>query len=113
MYSKQSYSSEMASRDDYERIENYVHASGAFSVPGQCFLPFPLRKLPETFWLKVAKSSYAHYFNTLANQDYVGKIPDISHYGVDEMNASERNEFFAWYEDQKVEVFDNRLVLES
>ena len=29
------------------------------------------------------------------------------------MSASETNEFIAWYEGQKVEVFDNRRVLES
>jgi len=34
-----SYSSEMSSRADYERSEIYVHGSGAFSVPGQCFFP--------------------------------------------------------------------------
>ena len=33
--------------------------------------------------------------------------------GIDDMSASERNEFLAWYEGQKVEVFDNRRVLES
>jgi hypothetical protein len=77
------------------------------------FLPFALRKLPEAFGLTVAKSCYPHYFNTRAILDYVGKIPDISYYGVDEMIASERVEFLAWYEGQKVEVFDNRRVWES
>ena len=48
-------------------------------------------KLPEAFGLTVAKSLYPHYFNTLANLDYVGKIPDITYYGVDEMSRSERN----------------------
>ena len=37
-HSKQRYSSEMASGADYERTENYVHASGAFSVPRQCYI---------------------------------------------------------------------------
>jgi len=77
------------------------------------FLHFALCKLPEAFGLTIAKSWYPHYFNTRANLDYVGKIPDISYYGVDEMSASERNEFIAWYEGQKVEVFDIRRVLES
>jgi len=77
------------------------------------FLTFALRKLPEAFGLTVAKSWYPHHFNTRGNLDYVGKIPDILYYGIDEMGASEGNEFFAWYEGQKVEVFDNRRVLES
>ena len=77
------------------------------------FLPFALRKQPEAFGLTVAKSLYPHYFNKCVNLDYVGKIPDISYYGIDEMSASERNDFLAWYEGQKFDVFDNRRVLES
>jgi len=44
---------------------------------------------------------------------YVGPIPDISYYGVDEMRVVERNEFLVWYESQRSETFDNRHVLES
>jgi hypothetical protein len=77
------------------------------------FLPFALRKLPEAFGLTVANSWYPHYFNTQANLDYVGKIPHISYYRVDEMSANERNEFLAWCEGQKDEFFDNRRVLVS
>ena len=44
--------------------------------------------------------------------DYVGKIPDIN-YGVEEMNASEINEFITWYEGQNYEFFDKKRVLES
>ena len=62
------------------------------------FLPFPLSKLPDAFGPTVAKSRYPHYFNMQANLDYEGKIRDVSYYGVDEMSASERNEFPAWYE---------------
>jgi len=76
------------------------------------FVPFALHKLPDAFGLTVAKSWYPRYFNTRANLKYVGKIPDI-YYDIDEMSASERNEFLAWYEGQKIEVFDNRRVLES
>ena len=50
------------------------------------FLPCSLRKLPEAFVLTARKSWYPHYFNTEENQDYVGTIPDVSYYGVNEMN---------------------------
>jgi predicted metallo-beta-lactamase superfamily hydrolase len=40
-------------------------------------------------------------------------MTDVSHYGVDEMNATERREFMAWYEENKVEVFDKKRVLEK
>jgi hypothetical protein len=76
------------------------------------FLPFAFPKLPEAFGLTVTKSWYAHYFNTYANLDYVGKIPDLSYYGIDEMNENERSVFLDWYESQKSDVFDNRRVLE-
>ena len=59
------------------------------------------------------KSWYPHFFNTRAILDYVGQIPDINLYGVDEMSASERQEFIAWYDKEKDQVFDNRRVLED
>ena len=44
--------------------------------------------------------------------DYVGKIPEVSYHGMNHMSEINRNEFHAWYEGQKFEVFDNRPVLE-
>ena len=103
----------MAIGADHVRDGNYVHTSVRVSIVRRqhLFLPFALRKLREAFGLTVAKSWYPRYFNTRAYIDYVGKIPNISYYGVDEMSASERSDFVAWYEGQnKVEVFDNRRV---
>jgi len=77
------------------------------------YILMPLRKLPEAFGLQASKSWFPHYFNTMANIDYVGPIPDIKYYGADEMGESERREFTAWYNEQKVKVFDNRHVLEK
>ena len=51
-------------------------------------------------------------FNTKAHLDYVGPIPAIEYYGADEMSEAER-EFMAWYNEQKIKVFDNRHVLEQ
>jgi len=48
-------------------------------------LPMPLRKYLEAFGLTTSKSWYPHHFNTKANIDYVGPIPDIEYYGADEM----------------------------
>ena len=36
----------------------------------------------------------------------------MSCYGVDEMSSGETKEFFAWYERQKSEPFDNRRGLQ-
>jgi len=68
------------------------------------FLPFALSKLPEVFGLTDGKSWYPHYFNTRANLDYVGNIPDVTYYDFDEMSGSERTEFLTWYEGQKCVV---------
>jgi hypothetical protein len=56
-----------------------------------CFLPFPLRKLSGAFSLTASKLWYPHYFNTTANLDYVGQLPDTEYYGVNEMGVSERS----------------------
>jgi G:T-mismatch repair DNA endonuclease (very short patch repair protein) len=73
----------------------------------------PLRKLSEAFGLSVSKSWFPHYFNTKANLDYVGPMPDIKYFGADEMSEGERKDFLAWYDEQKGKVFDNRHVLEQ
>jgi len=57
------------------------------------FLPMPLRKIPEAPELSVTKSWYPHLFNTQANHNYVGPIPDMSQFGADEIGESERKEF--------------------
>jgi len=77
------------------------------------FLTCALPKLPEAFGLSATKSWYPHYFNTEENLNYVGPIPDISYYGVDEIREDKRKEFLVWYESQRSETFDNRHVLES
>jgi len=75
------------------------------------YMPMLLSKLPDAFGFTASKSWYLHHFNTKANLDYVGSIPDIEYYGADEMAEGERRKFMAWYDEQKVKVFDNRHVL--
>ena len=77
------------------------------------FLPFPFRKLPESFGLTASKSRYPLCFNTKENLEYVGPTPDVTYYVANEMSESERTEFLAFYEGQKAQVFDNRRVLET
>jgi hypothetical protein len=77
------------------------------------YMPLPLRKLREAFGLPSSKSWYPHYLNKMENLDYIGPIPDTSYYGVSGMSESERRKFLEWYEGQKGELFDNKLVLET
>jgi hypothetical protein len=51
------------------------------------YLPMPLRKLPDAFGLSAKKSWFPHYFNTKANLDYVGPIPDSKYFVADDMSA--------------------------
>jgi hypothetical protein len=76
-------------------------------------LPMPLRKLPKVFGLSSSKSWYPHYFNTKANMDYVGPIPDIQYFEADEMSEGERKDFLSRYNEEKDKVFDCRRVLEE
>ena len=43
----------------------------------------------------------------------MGPLPDIKYYGADEMSEGERRKFMAWYNKEKVKVFDSRRVLEQ
>ena len=53
-------------------------------------LPRPFRKLPEAFGLSAQKTWFPHYWNTKANLDYVGPIPDIKYFGADEMSEGDK-----------------------
>jgi len=77
------------------------------------YMPMLLRKLPEAVGLQASKSWFPHLFNMKANLDYVGPIPDIKYYDADAMSEGERREFMAWYNEQKVKIFDNRHMLEQ
>jgi len=77
------------------------------------FLPCALRKLPEPFGLSASKSRYPHYFNNRENLNYIGPIPEMVYYGVNEMREEGRKEILVLYESQRSEPFDNRHVLES
>ena len=49
------------------------------------FIPCAVRKLPQALGMQAIPSWYPHYINTEENLDYIGPMPDISYYGVDEM----------------------------
>jgi hypothetical protein len=81
----------MESRNYLKWAKNYQHANAAPAFSRLSYLPMPLRKLPEAFGLSTYKSWHSHYFNTKANLDYVGPIPDIKYYSADELGReSER-----------------------
>ena len=47
-------------------------------------------------------------FNTPENQNYIGELPDLQYYSVDNMQRDERERFLVWYNEMKCSgyVFD-------
>ena len=61
----------------------------------------PLSKLPKTFGLtELARGYFPHFFNTEANEHYVGPLPDVKYYDPDGMKPEAREAFYKWYNTQ-------------
>lgn len=72
------------------------------------FFQQPLDSLPKTFGLDcalVAKGVFPHLFNTEENQDYVGRLPEVSYFAPELMKEKKRDEFMKWYEENKDSVW--------
>jgi DNA polymerase type B, organellar and viral len=71
------------------------------------FMPLPLSGLPKAFnFCEQTKGFFCHYFNTSANQGYIGPYPDKSMYGYDSMSSTQRKEFLTWYLSQRDKTFN-------
>ena len=80
------------------------------------FLPVALSRLPKTFGLTnvLKKGYFPHFFNTVANQDYVGPIPEARYYGLNGMYTEARGAVFMEWHGKQVRdgvVFDFRKEL--
>jgi hypothetical protein len=71
------------------------------------FIAQPLSEFPKTFGLaELKKGFFPHYFNTEANQNYVGSMPAKELYDYKHMRNEKRIEFLEWYEIHKNSTFD-------
>ena len=62
------------------------------------FLTMPLSNFPKTFNIKdLKKGYYPHYFNTKANENYIGKMPPVKDFGADSMKSKDRYKFIDWW----------------
>ncbi len=62
------------------------------------FLPMALAKFPETFGFEeMRKGHFPHFFNTVANANYIGPMPAKDAYGYKNMKPEQRDEFDQWY----------------
>ena len=66
-----------------------------------------LAKLPKCFDLiELRKGYFPHFFNTIENQNYCGKIPAPEYYGYKYMSVDEGRKFLEWHKKQENIVFD-------
>jgi hypothetical protein len=74
------------------------------------FIQLPLSQFPKAFYIAGCKGYFPHYFNTIANENYVGGIPDVGFYGADLMKPREREVFLNWHREQRAAgyVFEMR-----
>ena len=86
-----------------------VPSIGLKIIDSHNFVQAPLSTFPKTFGLTELKKGYfPHLFNTEANENYVGPIPDKKYYCYDTMKEDERKKFIEWHS-KKVEegyIFD-------
>ena len=65
------------------------------------FFIMPLSALPEAFGLtEMEKGFFPHFFNTKANEEYRGPLPDAEYYDPDGMKPDTRAKFLKWYQTQ-------------
>ncbi|XP_018107332.1 uncharacterized protein LOC108710705 [Xenopus laevis] len=77
------------------------------------FLPMKLSKLPKAMGFDDTKGYFPHFFNTTANQAYVGPTPSQEYFGQENMMPDERDEFMAWYEENKNGEFNFQAELKK
>lgn len=77
------------------------------------YFPMPLSSLPEAFGLgpELKKGYFPYFFNSEANRRYIGPLPGIEFYGVDNMKDSDRIKFLQWYQEHKGDIFELKKEL--
>ena len=62
------------------------------------FLHMPLADFPTTFEFEERKKGhFPHFFNTIANRNYVGPLPAVDFYGAKFMNEKKQKELLEWW----------------
>ncbi|XP_024943801.1 uncharacterized protein LOC112494799 [Cephus cinctus] len=70
------------------------------------YFHMPLSGLPKAFGLVGSaslkqKGVFPHLFNTPENQHYIGPLPPLEFYSPDTMPTAQRDQFLAWYNEQR------------
>lgn len=76
------------------------------------FLPMRLSRTPEALgFVDLAKGHFPHRFNTREHENYVGKYPEPSDYGYNEMIDSDKATFMIWYNSVCGGTFDFQVEI--
>ena len=60
-----------------------------------------MKTLPAIFGIKeTVKGYFPHHFNTPENQNYIGYIPEMKHFGANAMKVEDLLDFNKWYSAQ-------------
>ena len=72
------------------------------------FLPMPLAKLPKAFGLtEMKKGFFPHFYNSPEHENNIlPTLPDREYYDPDSMSKERREEFDAWYDENKLKPFN-------
>ena len=70
-------------------------------------IPLPLSQFSKAFGLKECdKGNFPYRFMRDENFNYIGPIPPLSEYGIEEMTPARKADFEKWYETQKDIIFN-------
>jgi hypothetical protein len=61
------------------------------------FLAMSLSSFTKTFGLETVKGFFPHLFNTQANQNYEGCIPDLQYFSIESMSSAKAAELTKWH----------------
>ncbi|XP_054276436.1 uncharacterized protein LOC128995442 [Macrosteles quadrilineatus] len=78
------------------------------------YFPMSLSALPKAFDLPPEKKKgyFPHLFNTVANQNYIGPMPDKKYYCPESMFEKSHNDFDKWYNEQAAKKYEFNLKKE-
>ena len=83
--------------------------AGVQIIDSHNFIPMALARFPATFDLRELKKGYfPHFFNTEENEDYVGPLPEVDHYGPGSMSPKARGQFLQWHLEHQEDIFNMR-----
>ncbi|KYO30417.1 hypothetical protein Y1Q_0017661 [Alligator mississippiensis] len=75
------------------------------------FLPMKLNRFPQAIWFEGCKGYFRHVFNMAKKQNYVGPLPKMEYYGIENMMSREKGQFLEWYQNNRDKTFDMQKKL--